>query len=102
VEEISQLKRLPGGDMLILGSATLASSVLQAGLIDEYRVIVNPIALGSGKPLLVRSEQNVQSQEQVTKGCTGCTGARLVGVSTAARSSLSVCTPSVPPGCSEQ
>ena len=99
MEEISQLKRLPGGDMLILGSATLASSVLQAGLIDEYRVIVNPIALGSGKPLLVRSEQNVQSQEQVTKGCTG---ARLVGVSTAARSSLSVCTPSVPPGCSEQ
>lgn len=49
--EIAQLKQTSGGDMVILGSAMLASSLLQTGLIDEYRVIVNPILLGRGNPL---------------------------------------------------
>ncbi len=49
--EISRLKQLPGKDMVILGSASLASFLLQLGLIDEYRVILNPVFLGSGTPL---------------------------------------------------
>jgi dihydrofolate reductase len=36
---------------VILGSAKLASSLLPLGLIDEYRVILNPVLLGGGKPL---------------------------------------------------
>jgi dihydrofolate reductase len=36
---------------VILGSAKLASSFLRCGLIDEYRVILNPVLLGGGKPL---------------------------------------------------
>jgi dihydrofolate reductase len=51
VAEISKLKQLPGKDMVILGSASLASFLLQRGLIDEYRVILNPVFLGSGSPL---------------------------------------------------
>jgi dihydrofolate reductase len=35
---------------LVLGSAKLASSLLQWGLVDEYRVIVNPVLLGKGRP----------------------------------------------------
>jgi len=50
-EEISKLKQLPGKDMVILGSAHLASSLLNEGLIDEYRVILNPVLIGAGKPL---------------------------------------------------
>jgi dihydrofolate reductase len=50
-EEVAKLKRAPGGDMVILGSAMLASSLLKAGLIDEYRVILAPILIGAGKPL---------------------------------------------------
>lgn len=50
-EEVSQLKQQPGKDMVVLGSATLATSLLQSGLVDEYRVIVNPVLIGSGKPL---------------------------------------------------
>ncbi len=49
-EEVAKLKRAAGGDMLILGSAALASSLLQAGLIDEYRVILAPILIGAGTP----------------------------------------------------
>lgn len=50
-EEIQRLKQQPRGDWFIFGSADLASSLTSLGLIDEYRVIVNPIVLGSGSPL---------------------------------------------------
>ncbi len=51
VESIAQLKRLPGNNMAILGSAALASSLLHAGLIDEYQLTVVPVVLGEGSPL---------------------------------------------------
>ena len=50
-EEVSRLKGQPGKDMVIFGSAMLASSLLQWGLVDEYRVILQPVLLGSGSPL---------------------------------------------------
>jgi dihydrofolate reductase len=50
--ELSQLKQQPGKDMVIFGSSDLAASLTQFGLIDEYRIIVNPVVLGSGKPFL--------------------------------------------------
>ena len=51
VEEISKLKQQPGKDWLLFGSADLASTLMDLGLIDEFRVMVNPVVLGSGKPL---------------------------------------------------
>ena len=51
VEEIRKMKEQPGKDMLTLGGATLVSSLLNLGLIDEVRLIVNPIILGGGKAL---------------------------------------------------
>jgi dihydrofolate reductase len=57
-EEVAKLKQMRGGDMLILGSAALASSLLQAGLIDEYRVILNPVVIESGNPLF----QNIKER----------------------------------------
>ena len=50
-EEISRLKQQPGRDLLLFGSAGLASTLAQLGSIDEYRIMVNPIVLGNGKPL---------------------------------------------------
>jgi dihydrofolate reductase len=51
-KEISLMKKLPGKDRVILGSGTIATALAQAGLIDDYRIIVHPIVLGRGKPLL--------------------------------------------------
>ncbi len=48
-EEIRKLKREPGGDMLIPGSATLVQSLMQTDLIDEYQFLVHPVIMGSGK-----------------------------------------------------
>jgi dihydrofolate reductase len=49
--EIQKLKAEPGGDLFIFGSANLSASLLQKGLIDEIRVIVNPVVLGDGRTL---------------------------------------------------
>lgn len=49
--EIAKLKQQPGKDIFLFGSANFASTLTQHGLIDEYRLGVNPVVLGSGTPL---------------------------------------------------
>jgi dihydrofolate reductase len=51
VEEIRKLKQQPGKDMYVVGGATLVSSLMTAGLIDEVKLMVNPVILGGGKAL---------------------------------------------------
>ncbi len=50
-EEVSKLKQPPGKDIAIFGSSDLSLTLLQHNLIDEIRIMVNPVVLGSGKPL---------------------------------------------------
>jgi dihydrofolate reductase len=50
-EELSILKQQTGFDILIFGSSTLVNSLMQYNLIDEYRLMVFPIVVGSGKRL---------------------------------------------------
>ena len=50
-EEIAKLKQGPGGNIAILGSAALVQSLMGCDLIDEYQLMVHPIAIGSGKRL---------------------------------------------------
>ena len=47
--EIAKLKDQPGGDLLVEGSAQLVHTLVQHDLVDEYRLLVFPIILGSGK-----------------------------------------------------
>lgn len=49
--EVSKLKQQPGKDLAIFGSSDLAVSLIQMGLVDELRIMVNPVVLGNGKPL---------------------------------------------------
>jgi class 3 adenylate cyclase/dihydrofolate reductase len=51
VEEIAELKRQPGGDIMLYGSADLLNSLIEHDIIDEYRIMVFPVVLGSGKRL---------------------------------------------------
>jgi dihydrofolate reductase len=48
VEAVARLKQQPGGDISLMGSASLAQSLMEADLIDEYRLQVYPIVLGKG------------------------------------------------------
>ncbi len=51
VEEVSRLKQQPGMDILVAGSADLVHMLMQNDLVDEYRLLVHPVVLGSGKRL---------------------------------------------------
>jgi len=48
---ISALKRQPGKDLIAWGGAAFVQSLSRLRLVDEYRVIVQPVALGEGLPL---------------------------------------------------
>jgi dihydrofolate reductase len=49
--EISRLKQQSGKDLFLFGSADLATTLIKLGLIDEYRILLNPIVLGKGSLL---------------------------------------------------
>jgi len=51
VAAVTQLKSTAGGDMVIFGSGGLVSALAPHGLIDEYRMSVNPSILGQGTPM---------------------------------------------------
>jgi dihydrofolate reductase len=51
VEEIKKLKKTPGKDMTMLGSGSILTQFADAGLIDVYQFMVDPVALGDGTPL---------------------------------------------------
>jgi dihydrofolate reductase len=50
-EEIIKLKQQPGKDMLIMNSTTLKQSFMQEGLLDDYWLMIHPVAVGEGKAL---------------------------------------------------
>lgn len=49
--EIMQLKQEPGRNIIIYGSASLVQALASLNLIDQYQLLLYPIALGKGKPL---------------------------------------------------
>jgi dihydrofolate reductase len=51
LEEVRKLKEAPGKDIHVVGGAKLAASMINAGLVDEIRLMVNPVLLAGGKAL---------------------------------------------------
>jgi dihydrofolate reductase len=51
VAAIRKLKREPGNDLVILGSGSIVAQLAQEGLIDEFQIALNPIALGAGRTM---------------------------------------------------
>jgi dihydrofolate reductase len=49
--EVRKLKKESGGGMVILGSGSIVSQLAQAGSIDSYQFVVNPIILGKGRTM---------------------------------------------------
>lgn len=57
VEEVNKLKQQPGKDLVIFGSPGLSKSLMNLGLIDEYKLTLHPVILGEGISLF---DSNVQ------------------------------------------
>ncbi len=51
VEEVRKMKKEPGKGMVIMGSGEIISQLAQAGLIDQYQILVIPIVLGKGRTM---------------------------------------------------
>lgn len=67
VEEVSKLKAMPGQDILIGGSGVLVHTLMQHNLIDEYRLMVYPVVLGSGKRFFKEGTDLLKLQLAETK-----------------------------------
>ncbi len=61
-EEISALRREPGGDILAWGGASFVQALSRQALVDEYRLVINPVALGNGSPLFKDLQAPIQLQ----------------------------------------
>jgi dihydrofolate reductase len=51
-QQIEGLKREPGKDMMVMGSGSIVSQLTEHGLIDEYLIVVGPLFLGRGRPMM--------------------------------------------------
>lgn len=60
-DEVMALKAQPGGD-LVLGGANLTATFLRLGLVDEFRLFVNPVVLGRGTPLFPQSDTPIPTK----------------------------------------
>ena len=49
--EVRKLKQEPGPDIVIMGSGSVVAQLADAGLIDEYQIVLNPLVVGGGRTL---------------------------------------------------
>jgi dihydrofolate reductase len=66
-EEITKLKQQPGKSIAIFGSPTLTVSLIEMGLVDELRLMVNPIALGDGHSLFRTAKERLRVELRQTR-----------------------------------
>jgi dihydrofolate reductase len=59
VEEINKLKKKPGKDIWLYGGASLITTFINLGLVDEFRFSIHPVVLGEGKPLFIDMKKRI-------------------------------------------
>lgn len=59
VEEVNKLKNKPGKDIWLYGGASLITTFINLGLVDEFRLSVHPVILGEGKPMFIDIKQRL-------------------------------------------
>jgi len=72
IEEVTELKKEPGKDMMIYGGASIVASFIRENLIDEYHLFINPVVIGQGKTIFTRVKDNMNLRLiNTTKSSTG-------------------------------
>lgn len=65
LDEVAALKETEGGPIAVHGSATLARSLADAGLVDRYHLLTFPVLLGAGKRLFSDTDRDATKLELV-------------------------------------
>jgi len=73
--EVARLKQGGGKDIAVIGSGELAQTLMQHGLVDEYRLMIMPLVLGGGKRLF--RDGNPKTSLRLVDGKTSNTGVLL-------------------------
>ena len=70
-EEINKLKNQEGKDMIVYGGGTFVSALIKQGLIDEFNLFVNPVAIGNGMSIFkeLGSKQNLTLVRAIPFAC---------------------------------
>jgi len=68
--EVRKMKHEPGEGMVILGSGSIVYQLAQAGLIDEYQIVVKPVALGEGRTMFEGLKQRLTLKLTKTRAFT--------------------------------
>lgn len=58
-EEVNKLKNNPGKDIWLYGGASLITTFIDLGFVDEFRLSVHPVILGEGRPLFIDIKQRL-------------------------------------------
>jgi len=66
-EELGRIKSQPGKHLLILGSNNLSVGLIEAGLLDEVRLMVCPVAIGRGNALFSGLSQRLKARLAATR-----------------------------------
>jgi dihydrofolate reductase len=75
VADIAALRAQDGGDLSVMGSASLARTLLAEGLVDELNLMIEPILLGGGKRIF--PEDGTARPMQLVKSVTAGTGVQI-------------------------
>ena len=67
LEELRKMKQQPGKDMTLLGSGSILTQLAEQNLIDEYQIMVDPVAIGNGTPLFQTIRQPLNLELTTTK-----------------------------------
>ena len=59
LEEVNKIKKKPGKDIWLYGGASLITTFIDLGLVDEFRLSVHPVVLGEGRPMFIDIKQRL-------------------------------------------
>ena len=71
VDEIKKLKSQNGKDIIVYGGSSFVSTLVKEGLIDEFHLFFNPVALGEGVPIFDQLEniKQLKLKKSITYDC---------------------------------
>ncbi len=92
-EEVAELKRQPGQDILVSGSGKLVHTLMRRRLVDEYRLMIHPIVVGGGERLFEDADDRASHEARggataqfrhrdpyLPAGIVGCGGVKRASV----------------------